>query len=95
MSQVVTATATSTGAQFNTSEFSACTTVVDGSPGAGDIQFTDATYTVGEGGGTASITVTRVGGSNGSITATFSTSNGTAVAPDDYAAVNSFPITYV
>ena len=93
--QSVTATATSTGAAFNTSEFSACSGVTDGSPGAGDIQFTDATYSVSEGGGTASITVTRVGGSNGSITATFSTSNGTAAAPGDYTAVNNFPITYV
>jgi protein-L-isoaspartate O-methyltransferase len=93
--QVLTATATSTGASSSTSEFSQCAAITDGSPGAGDIQFTDATYTVGEAGMTASITVKRVGGSNGSVTTTFSTSNGTAVAPGDYTAVNSFPITYV
>lgn len=93
--QFVTATATSTGAGFDTSEFSACTQVLDGSSGAGDIQFTSATYTVGEAGGTASITVQRVGGTNGSITSTFSTSNGTAQAPDDYTAVSSLPITYI
>jgi hypothetical protein len=92
---VLTATATSTGASSSTSEFSQCTTITDGSPGAGDIQFTDATYTVGEGGVTASITVKRVGGSNGSVSTTFSTSNNSATAPADYVAVNSFPITYV
>jgi CSLREA domain-containing protein len=92
--QFITATATSTGASFSTSEFSACSAVADGSPGAGDIQFMSATYSVGEGGGTASITVQRVGGSNGSITSTFSTSNGTAQEPGDYTAVNSFPITF-
>jgi len=92
--KVITATATTTGAFFDTSEFSACFTAVDGSAGAGDIQFTSATYTVGEAGGTAAITVARVGGSNGSVTANFSTSNGTATAPDDYAAVTNLPITY-
>jgi CSLREA domain-containing protein len=91
----LTATATSTGASSSTSEFSQCVTINDGSPNAGDIQFTDATYTVGEGGGTATITVKRVGGSNGSVTTTFSTSNNSATAPSDYVAVNSFPITFV
>ena len=94
--QVLTATAISTGASFNTSEFSQCTTITDGSAGAGDIQFTDATYTVGEAGVTASITVKRVGGSNGSVTANFSTvAGGTATAGADYSTVTDFPITYV
>ena len=53
--KVITATATSTGAFFDTSEFSACFAVTDGSAGAGDIQFTSATYTIGEAGGTAAI----------------------------------------
>lgn len=80
--QYVTATATSTGAQDNTSEFSACFLVVSGAAGAGDIQFTDGTYSVNESGVTASITLTRVGGTNGSISATFTTSNGTADTSD-------------
>ena len=79
----------------DTSEFSACFAVADGSAGAGDIQFTSATYSVGEAGGTATITVARVGGSNGSVTAMLSTSNGTATAPGDYTAITNFPITYV
>ena len=93
--QVVTATATSTGASFSTSEFSQCFAINDGSPGAGDIQFTSATYTVSESATTASITVTRVGGTNGSVTANFSASDGSAQAPGDYMTVTSFPITYV
>ncbi len=93
--QTVTATATSTGASFSTSEFSQCTTILDGSGGAGDIQFIAANYAVLEGAGTATITVTRVGGTNGSVTANFSTSNGTALAPGDYTTVTNFPITYV
>ncbi|HEX4630946.1 MAG TPA: Calx-beta domain-containing protein, partial [Chthoniobacterales bacterium] len=92
--QVITATATRSGAFTDTSEFSACFAVADGSSGAGDIQFTSATYSVGEAAGTAAITLTRVGGSNGSVTATFSTSNGTATAPGDYTAVTNSPITY-
>ncbi|HEX8076608.1 MAG TPA: Calx-beta domain-containing protein, partial [Chthoniobacterales bacterium] len=93
--KVVTATATSTGAFADTSEFSACFTVADGSAGAGDIQFTSATYAVGEAGGTAAITVARVGGSNGSVTANLSTSNGSAIAPGDYTAISNLPITYI
>jgi CSLREA domain-containing protein len=92
--KIITATATSTGASFSTSELSACFAAADGSSGAGDIQFTSATYSGGEAAGPASITVTRVGGSNGSVTANFSTSDGTAQAPGDYTAVTNFPIPY-
>jgi len=86
-------TATATDSSGNTSEFSQCKPVGAGSPG--DIQFTSATYTVGEAGPTAAITVTRVGGSDGAITANFSTSNGSAIEPGDYTAVTSFPISYI
>jgi CSLREA domain-containing protein len=84
--QVVTATATSSGAQFNTSEFSACATVQSGDAGAGDIQFTSATYTINENdpGGVAAITLTRVGGTNGQVQTSFTTSNGSATAGSDY-----------
>jgi CSLREA domain-containing protein len=84
--QVVTATATSTGAQFNTSEFSACATVQSGDAGAGDIQFTSATYSVNENdpGGVAAITLTRVGGTNGQVQTSFTSSNGSATAGSDY-----------
>ena len=87
--QVVTATATSAGTFFDTSEFSACTVVENGAPGAGDIQFTSATYTVAENVGNAAITLTRVGGTNGSVSTSFTTSGGTATAGSDYTPVNT------
>jgi CSLREA domain-containing protein len=85
-------TATATDSSGNTSEFSACFTTTTGTAGA--IVFTTSTFTVGEGGGMAAITVERVGGSDGAITANFSTSNGSATEPDDYTAVTNFPINY-
>ena len=51
--------------------------------GAGSVQFSSATYSVNEGGGTATITVTRSSGI-GSGTVSYSTSNGTATAGSDY-----------
>ena len=94
LGKVITATATSTFASFDTSEFSACVTVADGSSGAGDIQFTSANYSGSETAGTATISVTRVGGSNGIVTANFSTSNGTAQAPGDYTTVTNSPVIF-
>jgi subtilisin-like proprotein convertase family protein len=41
---------------------------------------------VGEGGGQATVSVTRTGGSGGSVSATYGTANGTATAPADYTA---------
>ena len=83
---VITATATSTGGLFSTSEFSACAAVLDGSPEAVTFQFTSATYTVAENVAShlAAITLTRIGGTNGSISTTFTTSDGTANAGSDY-----------
>jgi hypothetical protein len=43
---------------------------------------------VAENGGTATITVTRTGGSAGAVGVTLATSNGTATAPSDYTAVS-------
>src|SRR5262249_21162935 len=48
------------------------------------VQFNNATYSVIENGGTATITVTRAGGSSGSVTVNYATSNGTATAGSDY-----------
>ena len=53
----------------------------------GTLQFSAATYSVAENGGTATITITRTGGSAGAVGVTFTTSNGTATAPADYTAV--------
>ncbi|MDT5060593.1 MAG: trimeric autotransporter adhesin, partial [Acidobacteriota bacterium] len=59
-------------------------TVLEG----GTLAFNNATYTVAEGAGTASITITRTGGSAGTATVLFSTSNGTALAGQDYTTVS-------
>ena len=53
----------------------------------GTLQLSAATYSVAENGGTATITVTRTGGSAGAVGVTLTTSNGTATAPADYTAV--------
>ncbi|MEW5851037.1 MAG: Calx-beta domain-containing protein [Myxococcota bacterium] len=55
-------------------------------PGPGDLQFSSATYSVSEDGGSATITVTRVNGTAGMATVDYATSDGTATAGSDYTA---------
>ncbi len=45
---------------------------------AGTVQFSSATYSVGEGGTMATLTVTRTGGSNGAVTVNYALAGGTA-----------------
>jgi len=52
----------------------------------GQLEFDASSYTVNEGAGTASVTVRRVNGSDGRITARYATSDGSALAGPDYAA---------
>ncbi len=59
------------------------------SPAAGSIQFTAPGYSMLESGSPSTITVARTGGSVGAVTATFTTSDGTAIAGADYTAVHS------
>ena len=56
-------------------------------PAAGTIQFSAATFAQSESNTTPSITVTRTGGTVGDVTATFVTSDGSAIAGTDYTAV--------
>src|SRR6185295_7916166 len=57
---------------------------------AGSLQFTTATYSVNESGPTATILVSRTGGSAGVVTVNFATSDGTATtAGSDYTAVTT------
>src|SRR5439155_7091022 len=92
--KLLTATAT-TAANLpffgDTSEFSACVDVTSSPPppppgggNAGSFQLSAATYSVNESGGTATVTVTRTGGSTGAVTVQFATSDGTATAGADY-----------
>lgn len=58
-------------------------------PAAGTLQFSAAGYTLEESNVTPRITVTRTGGSKGAVTATFTSSDGTALAGTDYTPVNA------
>jgi ribosomal protein L35AE/L33A len=59
--------------------------IVNGKAPAGALQFSAATYSVNENGGSATITVTRAGGSNGVVSVRYATKKGTARAGSDYA----------
>jgi methionine-rich copper-binding protein CopC len=50
----------------------------------GVLSFSSATYTVAENAGSITITVNRLGGSNGTTKVDYTTSNGTAIAGQDY-----------
>jgi YD repeat-containing protein len=52
------------------------------------LQFSSATYTATEAGGTAAIAVVRSGDTGGAVSIQYSTSNGTAVAGSDYTAAS-------
>lgn len=59
-------------------------------PEAGTLQFEASTFTVDEfEGAVQAVAVTRTGGSTGAISATFTTSDGTATAGSDYQALNT------
>jgi len=90
-SDVITSTATNRspgstpGNSANeTSEISAPVTITE--PGV--LGFDPTTYLVNEAAGTVTITVTRTGGSDGTVTVDFTTSDGSATAPADYTATN-------
>jgi hypothetical protein len=56
--------------------------------GASSLQFSQAAYSVGEGAGVVTITVTRTGSSVGPVSVTYSTGDGTAAAGSDYTAAS-------
>jgi YD repeat-containing protein len=57
-------------------------------PPAGTLQFSAATYSIGEAGPSATITVTRVGGSGGAVGVSYATSSGTATSGTDFTAAS-------
>jgi ribosomal protein L35AE/L33A len=58
------------------------------------VQFDSATYNVNEGDGTVTITVTISEAPDDTITVDYSTSDGSAEAPDDYTAIDSSRLTW-
>src|SRR5262249_33207705 len=73
-------TATATDPNGNTSEFSAA----DSTGATGSVQFTAASLKVIEDVGTLSVTVVRTGGSKGNLSVDYATTDGTAIAGQDY-----------
>jgi major membrane immunogen (membrane-anchored lipoprotein)/ribosomal protein L35AE/L33A len=57
---------------------------LDPIPDPGILQFSSATYSVNENGGSVTITVTRTEGTAGNVDVTYATSDGTATAGSDY-----------
>ena len=53
---------------------------------AGSLQFSQATYSVNEGIGSKTITVSRTGGSDGSVSVDYAINDGTATSGNDYSA---------
>jgi hypothetical protein len=82
-----TVTATAIDPFGDTSEFSAPVTVA-GNLNPGTLQFSQDAYSVLETAGSATITVTREGGSDCPASIDFATSDGTGVAGDDYEAAS-------
>lgn len=62
--------------------------VVEGGGAPGSLRFSNASYTGGEGSGSATITVQRVGGDDGAVSVQYTTGNGTATAGSDYVATS-------
>lgn len=77
--------ATATDASGNTSEFSQCLPVTNN---PGNPVFNSPISTTAENSGTAAITIDRIGGTSGTITIDYATSNGTAIAGQDYTATS-------
>ncbi|MEO6740615.1 MAG: Calx-beta domain-containing protein [Chthoniobacteraceae bacterium] len=57
-------------------------------PPAGSLQFSAPTLSVNEGAGSATLSVTRTGGSTGAVSVNYATANGTAVSGADFTAAN-------
>ncbi|MBT8127893.1 MAG: hypothetical protein KJP15_10440 [Gammaproteobacteria bacterium] len=78
----------STGATLGDPATAVLTIAEDEQPPPGSLQFSEPTYTAVENGVTATITVTRVGGSFGTVDVNYASSDGTASAGSDYTAVS-------
>ncbi|MCY7348642.1 MAG: FxLYD domain-containing protein, partial [Pyrinomonadaceae bacterium] len=75
----VTLSAPTGGAILGTPVTAVVTIIDDEVAQNGTLQFNPATYSVGEAGGTVVLTVTRTGGTDGAVSASYSLANGTAM----------------
>lgn len=76
-------TATATDPNGNSSEFSQAL-ILGGVSGPGTLQFNQPDYAAYERVSVVPISITRTGGSSGTVMVKYATSNGTAISPDDY-----------
>jgi len=71
---------------------------VTGTPSAaspGSLQLSSATYSIAENGGSATITVTRTGGSFGEVSIAYTTADGTATTADNDYAISSGTLNFI
>ena len=78
----------STGATIVTPGSATVTVVGSGGSAVGSLALSGSTYTVSQGSGSLTVTVDRTGGSSGTASVKYATSNGSAVAGTDYTAEN-------
>ncbi|MCZ6691905.1 MAG: hypothetical protein O7H41_20145 [Planctomycetota bacterium] len=78
----------STGAVIGAQATAVLTILDDDTPPAGALQFSGPTFAFNEGIGTATIDVTRTGGSTGAISVDFATTDDTATSPADFTATS-------
>lgn len=76
----------SSGASFDFDPALTLTIIEDDAEPGGELNFSSASYDVNENAGTATITVTRSGGSNGAVSVNYASSDDTATAGSDYSA---------
>jgi hypothetical protein len=75
------------GAQIGVNK-TAAVSILDNDARAGTLQFSAAAYSGNENAGEVTITVTRAGGSNGAVSVNYTTTDGTAIAGQDYTAAD-------
>jgi subtilisin family serine protease len=76
------------GARLGAPSTAVVTIVDDDVRFPGELEFTAAAFSVAEDGGAATVTVSRSGGSDGAVGATYATGGGTAAPGTDYTAVS-------
>ena len=78
-----------TGATLGATTSTTVTILNDDALVPGNLKFSASNYSVTEGDGNATITVTRTGGDSGAVGVTYTASNGTAIDGSDFTAVSS------